>query len=406
VITPSARLGEVTRRTRLALAVLVMLLLPLVGLPREDQRASLPAELSYFYIADVALISIALLCIPALIRSVFRPRGLEGVLWSALFALLFVAFAINPSASGVDLVIRLVAGAALYLVVGDADPTWRRRIAVALGATAALQALVALLQVVTGAPLGLTALGEIDAPLRHLRHQGPALAVGTMGHEYILAALAILTAVVLSGEALRSSRPAAWLVPAAIAISSIGLIYGRTVAISFALAWGSFGQAALRDPRYRPVLVALLIGAGVTAVAFSSGWTNSFGRGLATSRTGMALQAAAIVEEQPLFGVGPGNYLETLRSRPELHTTSAIGNVHTVPALLAAEAGVPAGIVSAALLFLVGLRSLRAGPLARALFAGFFLWTILDVLPYVTPQGIVLGAVWLASIRHAERWPP
>jgi hypothetical protein len=402
-VTSLPHLSAAVDRTRLALATTVVLLIPLIGLPREDQRATLP-ELSYLYVADIALIALGLLSLRAIATAVARTRTLEGALWAGLYLLLLLAFGVHPSSRGLDLMVRLGAASGLYLVVAHATPRERRVIVAALGITAGIQAAVAVLQFVTGAPIGLEAWGEIAADLSINR--GPPMARGTMGHEYILGALALLGAAALGGESVRNGRRGAWLAGAALAVSSVGFLYGRAIAASFALVCGSLALRAREDVRYRWVIVALLVGVIPTVLMGREGWINSFARGVSSQRVEMVAQAAEIVEDDPLFGVGPGNYLDILRSRSELHTTSDLLNVHSVPALIAAEAGVPAGVISGALLVLVGLRAVRAGPLGAALFASYFMWAVLDVLPYVTPQGIVLTAIWLGLITHAKKDPP
>ncbi|MGH2378655.1 MAG: O-antigen ligase family protein [Candidatus Limnocylindria bacterium] len=377
----------------------MVLLFPFVGLPRDDERGDLPLELSYFYAADVALLALAMLAAPRLVRATWSARGLD-LLWPALFALLAIAFAVHPSARGIDVVLRVLGAVALYRVVADLAPERRIRMAMALGLTAVIQSVVAVLQVASGGPLGLRALGELGADLAS--YGGPPLARGTLGHEFILAGLALVSAVVLGGTGLFARRPAGWLVAAALAVSSAGLIYGRTVALAFALVCASLVRGAARGPRHRLALAALLVGFGVPALLASEGWLPSVARGGTSDRGAMLAQALVIVAEEPVVGVGPGNYLQTLRARPDLHITRQPQHVHNVPVMLAAEAGVPAGLVAAMLLVGVGLRALRAGVPAITLYLALAPFMVLDVLAYVTPQGMVLTALWLGFLRHPD----
>lgn len=372
-------------------------MLPFVGLPREGDRAALPFTLSYLYFADVVLVALALVTLPRLAASIRDARDGEGRAWSVLFVLIIIALAVRPSIRGVDTVIRLVAAAALYRTIADLKDARRTTVAAVLGATAILQAVLGTLQIAAGRPLGLGWLGEIEDDL--LSYGGPPLARGTLGHEFLLAALAGVTATILASEAIRAPRPWRWAVGESLAAVGAGLVYGRTVAIGVALVAGALVRDAIRSARHAAALAALLIGVGVPALLLSAGWAASMSRGVASDRAAMLLQATAVIADEPFFGVGPGRYLDVLRSRPELHVTREPQNVHNVPLMVAAEAGVPAGVVAILLLALAGAGALRAGTRARALYLAYVPWMVLDVLPYVTAQGIVLTAVWLAFLR-------
>lgn len=391
------------RGAAFVLAIAVVALLPLVGLPRDPERSSVALELSYLYAADAALIALTLLAIPRLLRAAWRSRDVESGSWLVLFGLVGIAFTVHPSARGIDAVLRLVAAAALVRVVADLDPCRRRIFAGALALTAIVQSTIGALQVATGGPLGLRAFGELAEDM--VEYGGVPLARGTMGHEFILAALALVAGTVLAGEGLRSGRPLAWVVPAALAVGASGLVYGRTVAVALGLACASLVRAARSSIPHRWALAALLLGAGVPALAAADGWLGSVSRGTATDRGAMIGQAFAIVADEPLLGVGPGRYLDALRARPELHVTREPQNVHNVPLMVAAEIGAPAGIVVIALLVLLGWNALRAGAPATTLYLAYLPWMILDVLPYATPQGVVLTALWLGFLRAWTRRP-
>lgn len=381
------------------LAVAVVLVFPLVGLPRAEEQANLPPELFHLYAADVVLLALALLSLPRLITAAWRARGI-GLLWLALFALLALAFVIHPSPLGVDLLLDLLTATALYHVVADLADRRRTALTTALAITAILQACIAVIQVAVGAPLGFRALGESGEGL--ITYGGPPLARGTLSYEFILAALALASANVLCGEGLRGRNPARWLVSAALAISSAGLVYGRTVAIAFALGCLSLARGATREPRLRSALVAMVLGAGFPALIASEGWAWSLSRGVASDRGVLIAQAFELIADAPLVGVGPGNYLHALRTRPVLHVTAELENVHNVAVIVAAEAGIAAGAIVVGLLVAIGYRAYRAGTPALALYLTFLPFMILDVLSYATPQGMVLTALWLAFLRHAE----
>ena len=399
----TARLRAAAQRAALVVAGAIALLFSFVGLPREDDRAVVRPDQLYLYSADVLLVTLAILAAPRLLAAARRPRGPESALWLALFAWIALAFAVHPSARGVDLLLRAVAAAALYRVVADAPLSAVRILTALLGATAVVQAVIGAAQVSAGHPLGLGSIGELSYPL--LTYSGVALARGTVGHEFILASLALVTAAALIAAGLRARRLAPWALGVAGAAVPLGLIYGRTVIAAIALGAASLLPRARSDMRARWLLAALVCGAALPAIVARDGWAGSLARGVASDRGPIVLEAIAIVAEEPVVGVGPGNYLAALRARPEIQMARAVQNAHDVPLLLAAEAGIPAGVLAAALIVSVGIAALRAGAPALTLYAVYLPWLIVDALPYVTPQGLVLTAFWLGFLRQAARGP-
>jgi hypothetical protein len=397
------RIGASARRASLLLAGAVAVLLPLVGLPREDDR-SLRADHLYLYTADVVLIALAILALPRLVSVARRPRDREAFLWVGLFAWLVLAFAAHPSARGIDLLIRALAAAALYRTVADAGAAEARVFTALLGVTAVVQAAVGVMQFTAGHPVGLASVGELSYPL--LEYAGVPMVRGTVGHEFILASLALVAAAALVAAGLGARRAAPWAIAVLGAALPLGLIYGRTIIAGVALGAASLAPRAVRDARARWLLAAFVCGAAFPAIVARDGWAGSLARGVASDRGPIVLEAVAIVAEQPVVGVGPGNYLAALRARPEIQLAREVQNAHDVPLLLAAEAGIPAGVLAAALIALIGIAAVRAGAPALTLYLVYLPWLILDALPYITPQGLVLTAFWLGLLRHAGAAEP
>ena len=102
-----------------------------------------------------------------------------------------------------------------------------------------------------------------------------------------------------------------------------------------------------------------------------------------------------MIADQPVVGVGPGLYSYTLERDHDPELDDA---VHVVPLLVAAEDGLPIGILFTLLLIFLAIRALRTSPEAIAVVAGFGTFLLFDKFAYLHPNGMVMLAVWLATI--------
>jgi len=75
--------------------------------------------------------------------------------------------------------------------------------------------------------------------------------------------------------------------------------------------------------------------------------------------------------------------------------------VHVVPLMIAVEGGIPAGIVTIVLLTLLGIRSLRAGGPALAIYIAYMPFVLLEHHPYSHEQGLVMTGLWLGFLIRA-----
>jgi len=397
-VAPSARAPLDVRIGVLSIA-LVALALPLAGL---RYRLAEDTPLFHFaYLFDVPAVVAIALALPRLRRSA-PAAALAG---TAFLALAAVALAAHPSARGLHLLARLVeAGllaAAVALVGARAE---RVVVAAALVAAAAAQTLIAIAQVQHGAPVGIGVLGEFADPLVAW---GTTVAPrGTLTDGSTLAGLALLAAAVSVRHALSSSRALAWIALAALTIVPLGLSSSRTAIVGAALVCACLAPLAARSTRVRWAIGALVIGVAIPAAVQWDGWTASGGRGAASDRGALVAQAAAIIASSPLVGVGPARYDDVLASRPELHTTAQVQPVHDVPALVAAEDGIPSAAVVVALLAIVMRDAWRRGWPTLAVAAALVAWILLDQWPYTNPTGLALVGLWLGLSRWPSGGPP
>lgn len=310
----------------------------------------------------------------------------------------------QPSLRTAHAVLRLLEALAIGYAVSSVARTAARQLVVPMAAMAVLQSSLAVVQVARGEVFGLYFIGE-QPPLLELGDL--VSAKGTFSHPYLLAGWAAVGAAACLAMAARACGPgprvgAAVLV--SVAAVPIGLTFSRMSLVGFALAVPVLAAAAKRSARIRLPLLSLLLGFGVPALIAFEGW---YARGeqslsgggadvVSSGRLRLLTQAAELVRDSPLFGVGPGEYAPALRDAYDITRPSEILPVHHVPALIAAETGVAAGVASLVLLGLLAWRSSRSS-LAWTAFALYLPFVLLD-WPYGQPQGLPVLAAWVGLV--------
>ncbi len=342
------------------------------------------------------------------LRSTDRRLGLGG--WTLLVMAGFAAITLpfNASLRGLGVVVRLLLAVLVWREVTRLDAEDRRvLVVIPFLASAALQTVVALLQAIDQAPLGLEAVGERQA----FHVFGSTVGVqGTTLHPYVLAGFAVTAIVVAIGHrTIASDRSRALVVGIAVAAVPLGITYSRMaflgwVAMLAALGWGAMRRRA----EFGPVLFAVAAGALVPALVWSGGWvdraSDSVGTNIdsiSSARITRIEESIDLIRDHPLVGVGPGHY--TVALEEDVPGLTRYDAVHTVPLLIAAENGLIAGLVILGLLGFLGIRALRDGPAATAVYVGFMPFVLLDKFPYRHPNGIVMLAVWLAILDLLSR---
>lgn len=387
---------------RLVLLTLVVLLMqfPVILVPWNE----VDFGRSIVFLADLPLAALALAVAPALWRDL-RAGSLGGgtACWAVAAAVLVAAFAAHPSTAGAQIVLRAIGALAVAYAVSRTERREEQTfVVVALAVTTILQSALGAAQVIRGGPLGLTALGELSDPL-HERNASLAPR-GTMVYTYDLAALGLLAAARLTDRALAASRPVAWTLAAALAVTSVGFTYSRSAVAGLVTGILALVRGALAGRRSHALaMLALLVGAGIPAVVWNDGWLGRVRQTLpsdvparAQDRQAILLQGMEIVVDAPLTGVGPGRYVPALRER--LARDAEALPVHSTPVLIAAEAGVAAGVAVLVLLVVTGWGALRAGAPGILLYVVIAPFVVADQFLYTTAQGLVLFGVWIGSL--------
>lgn len=396
-------------RVRLLTAVFAIVLMPSPAhlVLVEDPRPFFAVAVR---LADVPLALLIALAAPlALAR--LRALGILGGLTAAFVALVVLSLLVHPSPHGLQTLFRVMSAIALVLALLDARLDRERRfVLVALALTALTQTALAVAQV---------AYGDLLVAYEHppVFEAGPFIRpAGTMANGFVLAGLALVAAAALAVRALSPRASIAWVAVAALAIVPVGISFSRAAALGGLLLVAALVPGALRLLRQRAVLAALLVGLALPALVTLEGWItreaqHSTGDSAGT-RVELATQAWPLLARDPLLGVGPGRTMQELR-RLQMETPGAIRDdrflepPHSLPLVIGLEAGIPAGLVSVALLALVGVRAVRSGPAAVMAYAGLLPYTALDNYLWTAPTGPTLLALWtwaaLGGPRAHER---
>ena len=73
------------------------------------------------------------------------------------------------------------------------------------------------------------------------------------------------------------------------------------------------------------------------------------------------------------------------------------------PLLVAAEGGIPAGVLTTALLLAAGWRAYVGGRAGLALYGAYLPFVVLDHFPYSVPLGLIVTGIWLGVIELLAR---
>ncbi|MBT8197466.1 MAG: O-antigen ligase family protein [Acidimicrobiia bacterium] len=404
------RSGPFPLLLRGALVVLIVMLPIEVGVILDEAPgvATGYGRLAVFHPFDLALMVVAVLGFPYLIG---RRLGWGTGTMLVLLVGAMVGLVFNATPRGWMQVARLAALTVTAGYISQLSDRERTRLVVApLMVTVGLQSLIGVAQVLNDGPIGLGTFGERE--LRYFYGFGDVVAAqGTTIHGYVLAGFAMVATLVGMTRAVRRGASPWWLVGIAVCAIPIGLTYSRMALIGMILVMGALGWGVARDrARYLVPTVVVIVAITVPALFALDGWTqrelSDERQGLdrlSTGRITLMREAATMIGDHPIVGVGPGNYVTTIEADFDVEVPK---QVHSVPLLVAAEDGVVWGLASLVMLAAVGLAALRSGPVATALFLGFVPFWILDKFPYTHPNGLVLTAIWLAMLESLDRDDP
>ncbi|MCU1354099.1 MAG: hypothetical protein JWM05_3308 [Acidimicrobiales bacterium] len=336
-----------------------------------------------------------------------RPHGYLPVAGTVFAGLFVVALAAHPSPLGVALGLRLGAALAVaHLVVrtGGAAATRRVVLASATG-LGVVQAGLALVQAHLGHALGVAPL-DYAGPLYPF---GSSFAGrGGLPHPYHLAVLLVVTqgATLLALRGGRRRWP--WCVALGVQAMGVAVTYSRAALLG-EIVVVALALTARRENRrlLAPAALAIVVGLAVGALSFGDGWVSRSSQTTSaqqadSGRRDRLREAARLVAREPIVGVGPGRYVVALRDVPHLDLLPA----HDLVAQEAAEVGIAAGVVAAALLAGFVARVVRRGTWPLLVAVPILPFLVLDAYPYVFTTGLALTGIWLGLVRLAAHPEP
>jgi len=351
---------------------------------------------------DVVLLSLALAAVPLFIRKKTYeglPIGLLGV---AIFCVVTVLWVLPDStAHGIARGVRFAGIAGLVASVRwFPKSTFRLALIWPLTASAALQASLALLQTFVwhnGNTSGITA--RFDNSWTH--------GFGTMDGGYALAAfLVVSVAIILASGAFERLHPFMW-ITVGLSSAAVSTTYGRLGVLSLLGIAGFYALGAIwkRSGEYLAstalAIVPLSVGIATTWTAWSVRAAET-AAGNQTYRESLLARAFTVIEQHPLFGVGPGNYGPAIARMglPEVLSEVHLTVVHNVGVLTTAEYGIPIGIAFALWIAALGIASILTSVRAMALFASIVPYLVFDHTHMSYAYAIAGFGLWVATLDY------
>ncbi len=376
------------------------------------------------------LVVAALQFFPVLARVrllVAAPRRLAAadigyLAFAAMVAWIGVSWATQGRAIGGLMFLRMLAA------LGAADLVRRlsgaRRVVVVktMVGLVVFEGVVCVAQLIVDGPVGLGALGEGSDPFNRL---GPWRApMGTSYYPYPLSAVALLTLGLVLWAIDRRVLHARWGVGGALGagviVGSGYSVVGATMAIAIAVSFivrslpAPAGAPAAGSPaagsatrRFRGasgLVMLVFVGTlAVTGAALDEGWLwkgeRSASSDAALASSGRADQVRvgiAVSRTWPLLGIGPGNFAVMRESHPEFNRVSTDAQIpHSMPVLVAVEAGLPA-----LMLFIVAIGAMLWRRPRRSLVVVMAMsgYVAGDLMHWYTGFGAMQLGVWFGFL--------
>ena len=344
------------------------------------------------------------------------PADLGFIAFAGMVAWAGVSWATQGRAIGGLMLVRLVASLGIADLVRRLSTARRVVVLKTMVGLVVFEGALCVAQLIADGPIGLGALGEGSDPFNRL---GPWRApMGTSYYPYPLSAVALLTLGLalwaVDRRALRVGWGIAGALGAGVIVGSGYSVVGAAMAVGIAAAFVvrslPIADGLGRRPgtrRFRSagalVLVAFLGSLAVTGASLDEGWlwkgerSTSSDAALASSgRADQVRVGIAVTEKWPLLGIGPGNFAVMRESHPEFDRVSTDAQIpHSMPVLVAVEAGVPA-----LLLFVVAVGATLWRRPRRALVVVMAMSGYLagDLMHWYTGFGAMQVGIWFGFL--------
>ena len=183
-------------------------------------------------------------------------------------------------------------------------------------------------------------------------------------------------------------------------------VVGAAIAAAIVLAF-VVRRVALPGARFRCgagiALAVFLAAFAITAGALDEGWRWKGERSASTDaavassgRSGQLEVGLAMAKRWPVLGIGAGNFAVVREAHHEFDVVSADAQItHSMPVLLAVEAGFPALGLFALSLGLLAWRRLRTVAVVGASLSGY---VVGDLMHWYSGFGLLFLGVWLGFL--------
>jgi O-antigen ligase len=330
-----------------------------------------------------------------------RPRRTANAptrVLAVTLAWLALSAAITPSWRALDFAFHVAGAWALVRTARRADRRGQTALLATLVGLGTLQALLGIAQSRTGDALGLGVL-EFEGPL--YTFGGSTAGRGSLTHPYHLTALLIVCAAAAAVLGCRVQGHARSASLAALGVMAVAmpLTFSRAVVLAIVpmlLLW-SWRQST--RVLAAVMIAGLIVGGllGTNGISAKSSRTVDVDQA-DSGRRQRVEEALNLVEEEPIFGVGPGRYVIALRDVDH----DELLPPHNAVLHASAEAGVPGGVLTLATLVAFGLWVLRRrSPMVLAVAASLLPFHLLDSYPHLFPVGLLISGMWLAVLAIA-----
>ena len=362
----------------------------------------------------------ALLLVPVLRRasSVFvcltvRRRTVTLIELAFLALTLMVAWVglswmLHPRAIGGLMVVRLIAVLGIVDLINRSTVAQLGVVIKTMVGLVVFEALLCVAQLLVDGPVGFGVLGELADPFNRT---GPWRApTGTSYYPYPLSALAVLTLGLVLWAVDRGFIGRWWSYAGAgaagVLVGTGYSVVGAAIAAAIVVAF-VVRRVPLRGARFcccAGVALAVFLAAfTVTAGALDEGWRWKGERSASTDaavassgRSGQLSVGLAMAKRWPVLGIGAGNFALVREAHHEFDEVSSDAQItHSMPILLAVEAGFPALGLFALSLGLLAWRRLRTVAVVGASLSGY---VVGDLMHWYSGFGLLFLGVWLGFL--------
>jgi O-Antigen ligase len=319
-----------------------------------------------------------------------------------------VSYLVHPDLLGLVRILRTFGILVIAETLSSLAPDLRAKFEKGVVGVGVFEVLLTVFHRIFGKAL---APGIIEFGTNVAARENPAISVGSLQHQYVLAGLGLLVGAVAVLGLIRFTLPPVWAFAgigscAYLAVQSVGRAAFLGVAV---LAFTMLIALVIRPAIRRNILVALVVTAAGSSIGYSltrQGWESRSSNATITKDAGrpaLYKQAYGLWKSSPIVGVGTGRYnIALLEHRELIKLTNEFLPVHDIPLHLAAETGILGlgTVFGFAMLLWKRLRAL--GLLVVLPSAAIAPFLVFDVFHWVIPTGILQLGVFAGMLAFRK----